>query len=234
MEDIGVVRLLTISILIGVLSNACTRAGQEGSSSTLRIQTPTRDQLSKSGLNSFATLPTDRRLCYGVSISGPGITGFAGSQCAPATGTVSGFVEEGQALEIFVARGENRNIELYMYTMPVGSTAPCPAMGANMQGTGLKSTYLVGSKTGVSLLNDVETVEITLAFPGLSTSVATQLNTPISCTPGATPAAYSGFQISSGVGSATGTGVKLLGRIGRPQSGTTATGANFILHGKIK
>ncbi len=234
MEDIEVVRLLTLGILFSVLSSACTRAGQDSSNSTLRIQTPTRDQLFKSGVNSFAALPTDRRLCYGVSINGPGITGFTGSQCAPATGTVSGFVEEGQALEIFVARGENRNIELYMYTMPVGSTAPCPIMGANMQGTGLKSTYLVGSKTGVALLNDIETVEITLAFPGLSTSVATQLNTPISCTPGAAPAPFSGFHVSSGAGTVNGTGIKLLGRIGRPQSGTTATGTGLILHGKIK
>ncbi len=228
------VRLLALGILSCILSNACTRAGQEGSSSTLRIQTPTRDQLSKSGLNSFAALPTDRRLCYGVSISGPGIPGFTGSQCAPATGTVSGFVGEGQALELFVARGENRNIELYMYTMPVGSTAPCPTMGANMEGIGLKSTYLVGSKTGVALLNDIETVEIILAFPGLSTSVATQLNTPISCTPGAAPTPFSGYHVSSGVGTVTGTGIKLLGRIGRPQSGTTATGTGLILHGKIK
>ena len=227
-------RLLAIGTLIGLLSTACTRAGQEGSSSSLIIQTPTREQLSKSGINTFAALPTDRRLCYGVSISGPGITGFTGSQCAPATGTVSGFVEEGRALEIFVSRGENRNIELYMYAMPVGSTAPCPAMGANMQGTGLKSTYLVGSKSGVALLSDVETVEITLAFPGLNTSVATQLNTPVSCTPGAAPTPHSGFHISSGAGPATGAGIKLLGRIGRPQSGTTATGTGLILHGKVQ
>ncbi len=232
MEDIEVVRLLTLGILFGALSSACTRAGQESSSSTLRIQTPTRDQLFKSGLNSFATLPTDRRLCYGVSISGPGITGFAGTKCAPATGTVSGFVDAGEALEIFVARGENRNIELYMYTMPVGSTARCPAMGANMEGVGLKSTYLVGSKTGVALLNDIETVEITLAFPGLSTSLAALL--PITCASGPAPALFSGFHVSSGAGTVTGTGLNLTGRIGQPHSGTTATGTGIILHGKIK
>jgi hypothetical protein len=226
-------RLLTLGLILGFIGSACTRAGQSGSDSTLIIQTPTRDQLSKSGVQAFAALPTDRRLCYGVSISGPGITGFAGSQCSPSTGTVSGFVEAGQPLEIFVTRGENRTIELYMYAMPVGSTTACPSLGANMQGEGLKSTYLVGTKTGVSLLNDVETVELTLSFPGLNTSVASQLNVPASCTPGATPAASSGFHISAGAGPAAGGSYQLLGRIGRPQSGTTATGAGLILHGKV-
>lgn len=233
MEDIKVLQRIALGMLIGIVANACTRAAQDGSSSSLIIQTPTREQLSKSSVNTFAALPTNRRLCYGVSISGPGITGFAGSSCAPATGTVSGFVEEGQPLEIFVARGENRTIDLYMFTMPVGSTAPCPAMGVNLQGPGLKSTYLVGTKTGVSLLNDVETVEISLSFPGLSTSVATQLNTPASCTPGAAPASPD-FHITSGIGTATAAGLQLKARIGRPQSGTTATGSDIILHGKIK
>ncbi len=227
-------RLLAIGIICGALAGACTRAAKDGSNTSLIIQTPTRDQILKTGVNSFAALPTDRRLCYGVSISGPGIPGFAGSYCAPLTGTVAGFVEEGQVLELFVARGENRTVELYMFAMPVGSTAACPAMGANMQGTGLKSTYLVGSKTGVSLLNDVETVEIALSFPGLNTSVATQLNAPATCTPGAAPINHSGFHISSGAGPVTGPGIKLLGRIGRPQSGTTATGAGLILHGKVQ
>jgi hypothetical protein len=234
MEDKRVLRYLALGMFIAFVASACTRAGQDGASSTLRIQTPTRDQLSKSGVNSFAALPTDRRLCYGVSIRGPGITGFPGNTCAPETGVVSGFVEAGQPLEVFVARGENRTIELYMYTMPVGDLDPCPVMGGRMEGTPLKSTYLVGSKSGVALLNDVETVEITLAFPGLSTSVATQLNVPATCTPGAAPAVYSGYQVSSGVGTANGTGIKLLGRIGRPQSGTTATGAGLILYGTIK
>ncbi len=226
-------RLLAVGTILCIFGSACTRAGQSGSNSSLIIQTPTRNQLSKSGVSAFAALPTDRRLCYAVSISGPGITGFAGSQCAPPTGAVSGFVEEGKALEVFVARGENRTVELYMYAMPVGSTEKCPAMGANMQGAGLKSTYLVGSKTGISLLSDIETVEIALSFPGLASPVATQMNVPASCTPGALPNQHSGFYISSGAGTATGTGVKLLGRIGRPQSGTTATGSGIVLHGKV-
>lgn len=227
------IRLLCLFILITSTLSACTRAGKSGSSSSLIIQTPNRQQLAKSGLNAFAALPTDRRLCYGVSIKGVGIEGFAGSSCAPATGVVGGFVEEGQALEVFVARGENRTIELYLYALPVGSTDACPAMGQNLQGDGLKSTYLIGSKTGVSLLNDVETVEITVSFPGLASSVASQLNVPSSCTPGLVPN-YKGFHISTAAGSAVGTGYRLHSRIGRPQSGTTATGTGFKLHGKVQ
>ncbi|MBY0386075.1 hypothetical protein K2X05_13030 [bacterium] len=168
-----------------------------------------------------------------MSIKGPGIEGFPGTSCAPATGIVGGFVEEGQALEVFVNRGENRTIELYLFTLPVGSTAACPSMGQNMQGPGLKSTYLIGSKTGVSILNDVETVEILVSFPGLSSHLASQLNTPASCTPGLAPN-NSRFHISTAAGPATGSGFKLKGRVGQPNSGTIATGSGYKLFGRIQ
>lgn len=225
--------LLGLLIPLTLIFSGCTRAGKSGSSSSLIIQTPHRQQLSKSGLNAFVALPTDRRLCYGVSIKGVGIDGFAGSSCAPATGIVGGFIEEGQALEVFVPRGENRTVELYLYAMPVGSTASCPEMAQNLQGEGLKSTYLIGSKTGVSLLNDVETVEIVVDFPGLANTLASQLNVPASCTPGLTPN-KKGFHVSVAAGTASNAIYQLRGRIGRPQSGTTATSISHKLHGRVQ
>ncbi len=212
---------------------ACSRAGIDGSSSSLVIQTPTRQQLSKSGLQAFAALPTDRRICYGVSIKGVGIEGFSGSTCAPATGTVAGFVEEGSALEVFVAKGEGRTIELYAYLLPAGSTAACPAFSQNMKGENLRSTYLVGSKTGVSLVNDNETIEILLNFPGLSNHVASQLNVPATCTPGLAPSS-TGFYVSSASGKSSNGTVQLRARIGRPQTGTLATGTGYKLYGNVR
>lgn len=226
-------RLLCLLFLFACLLPACQRAGQSGSNASLVIQTPSRHQLAKAGIQSLAALPSNRKICYGVSIQGPGIEGYAGSSCAPATGVVGGFVDEGQPLELFVPRGENRTIELYLFAMPVGSTSSCPAMGQNLQGEGLKSTYLIGSKTGVALLNDVETVEITVSFPGLANSMASQLSVPATCSPGVVPN-KSGFHISAASGSLTGTGLKLLGRVGRVQSGTTATGSGYKLLGKTQ
>lgn len=223
---------MVITIAVSALT-ACQRAGKSGASSSLIIQTPNRQQLSKSNLQALAALPSDRKICFGVSILGPGIDGFSGSSCAPATGVVGGFVDEGQALELFVPRGENRTVDLLLFTLPVGSTAACPTMGQNLQGENLKSTYLIGTKTGVSLLNDVETVEIAVSFPGVANSVASQLNVPATCTPGSAPN-KSGFFVSTAAGSITGTGFKLLGKIGRPQSGTTATGSGYKLHGKAQ
>jgi hypothetical protein len=222
--------LMLISI---IFISACTRAGKD-SSSSLVIKTPTRQQLaSKSGLQAMAALPTDRKLCYGVSIKGVGIPGFAGNQCAPETGVVAGFIEEGGAIEALVPRGENRTIELYVYLMPQGSTNPCPAMGANLQGPTLSSTYLIGSKTGVNLLNDVETVEILVDFPGIANSVASQLNTPASCIPGSPPS-NSQFHVSAAAGTAAAGTYKLRARIGRPHSGTTAIGGSYQLNGKVQ
>lgn len=226
-------RLLGLLFIILLNISACSRAGNKDSHSSLVIQTPTRQQLSKSGVSAFAALPTDRKICYGVSIKGPGIEGFPGSSCAPATGIVGGFVEEGTPLEVFVNRGENRTIELYLFTLPVGSTSACPGMGQNLQGPGLTSTYLIGSKTGVSILNDVETVEITVSFPGLASSVATQMSVPLSCTPGVAPQ-RSGFRVSTAAGTLTGGGFKLKGRVGQPNSGTLATGSGYKLFGRIQ
>lgn len=226
-------RLLGLFLIIIINLSACSRARNKDSHSSLIIQTPTRQQLNKSGLSTFSALPTDRKICYGVSIKGPGIEGFAGSSCAPATGIVGGFVEEGQPLEVFVNRGENRTLELYLFTLPVGSTAACPGMGQNMQGQGLKSTYLIGSKTGISILNDVETIEIAVSFPGLSSSVASQISAPASCTPGSAPD-RKGFHVSTAAGTLSGSGFKLKGRVGQPNSGTIATGSGYKLFGRIQ
>ena len=200
-----------------------------GNSSSLIIQTPTRQQLSKSGLQAFASLPTDRRICYGVSIKGSGVDGFAGSECSPATGAVAGFIEEGGALELFVTKGENRTIELYAFLMPALSTDACPTMGQNLTGDGLRSTFLIGSKSGVSVLADTETVTILIDFPGLNNSLASQMSVPDSCTPGL-PAPRKGFFVSSGSGVASNANHTLRARIGQPKSGTLATGSGYQLY----
>jgi hypothetical protein len=216
-----------------ILLNACTRAGKENSASIV-IQTPSRQQLAaKSGLQAMAALPIDRKLCYGVSIKGFGIPGFAGSNCAPETGVVAGFIEEGSTIEAIVPRGENRTIELYVYLMPAGNTSACPAMGQNLQGKSLSSTYLIGSKTGVALLNDIETVEIGVDFPGIANNMASQLNTPATCTPGVSPS-NKNFHVSTAAGTVSGGGFKLRARIGRPNSGTKAIGSGYQLHGKVQ
>lgn len=219
-------------LLLCVLATACSRAGKDNSSSLI-IHTPTLEQLSqRKGLSGFATIPANRKACYGVNITGLGIDEYKDS-CSPSTGVVVGFVEAGKPIEAFAPRGTNRKIELFLYLMPSGETGPCPVMGKNLGGTTLRSTYLVATAENVSLLNDTETVSLTIDFPGAANSIAEQFQLAATCSPSPQTQNIS-FHISSGGGIAQSANHILKARIGNPVSGTRASNANYILNGHVK
>ena len=60
-------------------------------------------------------LPTDRKICFAVSISGPGIEKFAFIQCLPEFSITAGFVELENLIDVLVPKGDGRRIELFIF-----------------------------------------------------------------------------------------------------------------------
>lgn len=221
-------RLALVMILVCFLS-ACDRA--KNPQSKLVIQTPTNEQLLKSQVSTYSTIPSGRKKCYGVNIYGPGID-TSSNTCSPSMGVVSGFVEEGASLEAVVNRGSQRTIELYMLLLPAGSTEVCPKMGKILTSTQALSTYLVGTVQNIDLLNDTQTVTINVEFPGVKTPIAKKFSANASCGL-QVPTGKIGWHVSSGHGVAQSSQFILKAQIGRPTSGSTSSGGSFILNGNI-
>lgn len=229
--------ILRVRLFILILSlfavTACNRAKPK-TSSTISIRAPGDPAfLGKSDTQSLATIPAGRKVCYGVTVTGPGITTNPPSTCNPNTGLIAGFVEANGLLELNVPRGTGRQIDLYLYLMNSGDNGPCPKMNAAFSANELLQTYRIGSALNISLVNDVETVAIAADFPGVSSNLAQQLSLPASCTAGAVlPPNRAGFHISTSMQTATGGGFKLLGRVGSAYDGNVLSNANYKL--KIK
>jgi hypothetical protein len=214
--------------LLGVMTIVgCQRANERNASSVI-IQVPESGQTATSSVG-VLTLPTNRKACYGVSITAPDINSHSAS-CSPNTGIVSGFVESGGTLEASVPRGTNRKIELFLYLQPEGADNPCPAMGSNMSGSNFLSTYLVGTASGINLQKDVESVTITASFPGLANNIAQQFNMPTSCLPSSDR--KSSANVSSAQGTIVGGGMRLVGKVGRAASTPTTIGGGIKIKPK--
>lgn len=222
-------RLLVILMPLIFLLSACDRA--RNSQSHLVIQTPTNEQLLKSKVSAYATIPINRKKCYGVNIYGPGIE-TATHSCSPSTGVVSGFVEEGASLEAIVSRGSQRTIELYMLLLPAGSTEPCPKMNPTLTSTQALATYLVGTAQNIDLLSDTQTVTIDVEFPGVKSPIARQFTANANCGL-QVPTGKIGWQVSNGSGTAQSSQFILKAQIGRPTPGSSSSGGSFILNGNI-
>ncbi len=176
------------------------------------------------GVGSMAALPSDRKACYAVSVTGPGITMSPSHICAPPTGLRAGFVEPGAMIEMQVPKGKDRKIELFAFLQSPGQDLPCPVFAAIIPPSQLTSIYKIGSAFPVDTSNDVTVVEITADFPGLSNHLAQQLSLPMACTAQPGQQNPPGFSVTLGRQIATGGGIKLIGGAGRPSRGRASGG----------
>ncbi len=180
-------------------------------------------------------LPTDRKICYAVSVSGPGIEKSAANPCSPELSMTAGFVEPGKLIEVLVPKGDGRRIELYMFLQKVGENTSCPFMASPLPPVLLKQTYLLGKVEGVSLQKDSEEIEVPFSFSGLDQNIVQTLNLPQSCLPIQDPIAGENgkrFGIYTGAQKSSGGGYKLYGIVGKPTESKTASGGGFRIIAK--
>lgn len=204
----------------------CERPFQKGSS--LTIQVPR--SLNKVG--PLATLPSNRKACFGVNVTGPGIVSQTPNSCSPTTGTLAGYVEAGQSMIVTVAKGTERKVELYIYLQPEGQSQSCHELTSSFSTSQITNTYLVASQEHVDTTTDT-TVDLTVNFPGLTQHLVQQLQLPSSCA-GTTADSSSNpyhFQFTASEGTATdGTNYKLKGRVGALQEDKILSGTGYNLY----
>lgn len=262
-RTLGVMMIKRYSILFALggtvlMGAGCQRAAKEGSTA-ISIQMPSSAAIFGEGPSAMSALPAGQKVCFGVSVTGPGINQLQAS-CSPTVGLVAGFVESGANVELSVPYGTDRNIDLYMYLMNAGESNPCPIMGQNLSGAALAQTYLVGSVSGIALQNEVETVSIPINFIGIDNNIAKHLQLPETClptvsnpvpSPGTTPSPSPGTspspspgtipgvavfpstkRISNAAGVSAGSGIRLSGRINGAAPGVVATAPGIKLYRK--
>lgn len=224
-------RWLVMTIILSATLLACQRK-VSGDLTTVSIQVPrAENHLQKTGgVGAMSTMPNDRKACYGINVTGPGIITQQGSSCSPVTGLLGGFVEPGSNVEVQVPKGTDRKIELYAFLEAPGENVPCPQLVPNLSSSQLIHTYLIGTASAIDTSPDVVTVDITASFPGLSTNLAQQLSLPATCAPVATDTSPH-FRVTSGRQVSTGGGLKMIGVVGTTvQRGTaSASGIKMLV-----
>jgi hypothetical protein len=177
--------LIKLSILVGLSSFhlGCSRAQDDSSKTSVTFRTPSAGSFSKiaSSLSSktgevsaLEALPTDKKICYGINVTGPGITAPS-VPCLTSVGTVAGFAPENSDLSIVVPRGSGRSFELLVALVELD--ADCPSLStAGLNSSTLNRTFISGRTDNVTLSNPEETVTIQLSFPGLDKAMAKEPN----------------------------------------------------------
>jgi len=176
--------------------------------STISIVTP-------ASMGKMGSLPSDRKVCYGANIKGPGIDSSADNSCAIPAGVLSKFVEPGATLEVSVPKGSDREVELFAYLQPAGQNTACDSLTVDL-GTAskLQGMYKVGSADNVDASSN-KNISIDVEFPGLNTNVADQYALPDNCAGVFVPLKKSkGFDISSQKTEVSGGGLTLVGGAG--------------------
>lgn len=215
---------LRIMILIGAFCALGCQRDMSGGKSSITIRVPeAHNKLSKTGgVGAMAAMPSNRKACYGINVTGPGIP-INSASCGPQSGILAGFVEPGATVEVSVPKGEGRTIELYAYLQNVGDNLPCPALGASLPAAHLLNTYSVGTATNVAMTAESTVVYIDASFPGVTNHLASTLSLPSTCTAGASPTGpnKAGFQVAASAGMSWTQGqtpatapVRLLARVG--------------------
>lgn len=174
----------------------------------------------------MAAMPSNRKACYGVVISGGGLDDHSAT-CGPKGSLFLGFVEPGQVITADLEKGKGRTIELFAFLESVGQNDPCPQFGPNLSSQQAINTFKVGKADFVDMTADTTEVTITASFPGTNNHIAQELSLPASCVGSVTGENPPGFSISSGRSFATGTGYTLKGGVGKSSAGQTATGSGF-------
>ncbi len=213
-----------------ILVVGCSR--KAGKVSTISIRAP-ESVNSSSKIGTMSAMPANRKACYGVNITGPGISSNPATTCSPETGVVAGFVNPGALIEAQVERGSSREIKLFVFLQQAGEDNPCPQMGAAFAASQLDQIYLVGIASNIEISQEVQTVDIAASFPGESQNIAVTSSMPSTCVETTSPSnGLRGFRVSTASQVATGTGIKMLGQVGRVERAGTLTGTGIKL--KVK
>jgi len=226
-------RWLVLILICVSFSLGCSRQVEQGGRSVITIRVPSaKNTFNKSGgVGAMSAMPSDRKACYGINVTGPGIQGPS-NMCHPSAGIMAGFVEPGVEVSVEVPKGPNRTIELVAYLQNTGDNLPCPGYSPNMPPARLAATYKVGSAV-TDVTGPTTEVTITADFPGLANTVASQLSLPASCTVAATPTNNTpGFDVLSGGGFANAGTINLSARIGAVKPGSEATNGTIVLKRK--
>lgn len=224
-----VVRKLILLILGAVFALGCQRQ-IKGTRSSISIQVPksANAQGKTGGVGAMAAMPSDRKACYGVVISGGGLDDKSAT-CGPKGSLFLGFVEPGQVITADVEKGKNRTVELFAYLESVGQSDPCQQFSPSLSAQQAINTFKVGKADYVDMTSDTTEVTIIASFPGVGNHLAQELSLPVSCTTTSAGQGLPGFSISAGQSVATGTGYTLKGGFGKPLAGQTAAGTGFKL-----
>jgi hypothetical protein len=208
-----------------VFALGCSR--KAGKTATISIQFAKN---SDQKVSASSTYSSTLKACYGLSVTGPGITANS-STCSPPIGVTAGFVAAGGAIEATVPYGTKRRFDVFLYLEKEGENNPCPQLGTAFSKEQLAQTYLIGTADNVSIDQPSVSISITENFPGVANTIATNFALPASCTaaPTSTTARRSlpGFRVNTGGGYASSGAVQLYGHIGRVNSGPELTGGGI-------
>ena len=177
--------------ILSLVLVGCTRG--KPVTTALRIQTPK----GASSLGALAALPTAHKTCYAINVTGGGLVSTPRS-CGSSLGVFAGFVAEGSVLELTVAKGSGRTIDLYAYLSP-DLNSPCPALSATCEVAKNCNTYKVATVAGVDMQSETTEVTMDVIFPGLSQNEVVQDSTSNMCSSSTVTAALTvGGEILSG------------------------------------
>lgn len=219
MRYVGSILLIAIA-LSG--TTGCNPAPAKSESSTIRIQTPSRNKV---GALAF---PVGSTICYGVNITGSGIPLETG--CHPAYGITAGFAGENSTLQIDgVPYGSNRRLELFAYLYPTGSGSCPTSFASGFAAANIASVYYVGGAPSFSISSPETNLTISANFPGVANSVLTTTVSLQSCS-GVAPLLpnENNFFVGSSAGVAVDGTIKMRARVGR------AVDAPVLMNGNIK
>jgi hypothetical protein len=223
-------RLFAILFCVSFAILGCQREGKKNSSSISIVVPPAANSHNKTGgIGSMSTMPSDRKACYGVIISGPGLTPQPANACSPPAAIRAGFVEPGATIEISVPKGSNRTVELFAFLQASGLDQPCPAFNPSLSAAQIAATYKLDSVSSIDMSGEVTRVTLNANFPGVANNYAVAMGLPATCTADSASPGNPNFSISNGRGVASNGAITLYGAVGRPVSGMSASNGAMTL-----
>lgn len=162
-----------VGLIIVWLSTACSRKADPQSSISFKL--PPHPDVSAKGTNQAFS---GSKFCYFVNVTGSGITQTP-NNCAPTDGVNTGFVEPLTQVELTVAQGSSRTVEVFGYLPPDGVS--CSGAGASLSSVPLNRLFLMGKKTGVTASGASTPVDIKIIFPGIRNHYGLQAGMASGC-----------------------------------------------------
>lgn len=158
---------ILIFLFLSLLLVSCTRSGK--TDSKVSIQTPSRNELVKSKLVNNLSLIAGKKVCFGVSATGPGIGSVA--SCGVEMGALGEFVQEGESVSLEIPRGSDRVISLIAYIAEENQS--CPSWNELKSNASLwKHTYRAGSLGGITLNSDLQSFDLAVSIADTSIGIS--------------------------------------------------------------